>query len=191
MLAEKKKPKNRRRKGPKSIPGFEARDQHGPLAGIEGMRQGPVIVHGSQVKDADGKIGNPYRVRNTLDALFSNDRLTKTTREAGRRFQDDFAAANLAGMKAVDWLNAGPSGGPGGIPERTVMARDRVMAAIFHLGGVGQPQAEVAWHVIGLGSTIKDYAQANQLISGRSSNTQFVAGLVVGACGSLAVHYKM
>lgn len=169
------------------MPGFEYRDQHHPLAGLPDRRPERVVNPGPQAVDAVGNISAPHRVTDTLTALQRSKKLDQTSFDAGRVFERDFGIANLVGVHAVDWFRAGPGSGPMGQPYRVTLARDRVMSAIRHLGGIGRPQAEVAWHIIGLGMTIRDFAEKKQ----HGGNPHYVSGLVVGACASLASHYRM
>ena len=88
----------------------------------------------------------------------------------------------------MDWM-ASPSGTiERGAPYSTLVARDRVFNALRYLG---PPGSSVAWHVIGLGETIKEFAANTQLGNGRSLNQMEATGILRAVCGNLVKHYKM
>lgn len=162
------------------------RQQHSALGGGLAISRAP-----TQEVDADGNIGFPYRVRDTVQVLRSNGTLDEAAENAARAFQAAFDAANLHGYQSPDLMRVlGSSTGQHAVPGRIVAARDDVWRAIRHLGGIGTPVAGAAWHVLGLGETIQVFAERCQLGQGRSINPHTARGLVVGACFALAGYYR-
>jgi len=88
--------------------------------------------------------------------------------------------AHLDGYQVADLSRVLGSGHGGDGPSHHIIeARDRVWHALQHLGGIGTPGAMIAWHVLGLGETLKHY--------GREKHT---SGVLVAVCHALAAHYR-
>ena len=62
--------------------------------------------------------------------------------------------------------------------------------ALLGLGGHATPIGQAAWHVLGWGLTVKEFAARTQLGGGRALDEKTARGLVVGACGVLAGWYE-
>ena len=140
---------------------------------------GPAVVRGEQITDAAGDIGAPYRVRDTVAILEGSGKLDKRAAEAARRFRDDFAMAHLDGYQVADLSRVLGSGQGGDGPSHHIIeARDRVWHALRHLGGIGTPGAMIAWHVLGLGETLKHYGRR-----------EWASGALVSVCHALAACY--
>ncbi|MEE9160005.1 MAG: hypothetical protein V3U60_16670 [Gammaproteobacteria bacterium] len=180
MAKKKKTP----RKDSKFIDGFMFRDQH-PQAEDH---NGAVVVYGEQLLDSERKIGNPLRIIDVLHHLLRTKKITPVQCDAARVFERDFMQASLAGYRCVDLMGAQTGTIARGAPDKTLMARDRVVSAMRHLGS---PGSSVAWHVIGLGESIKEFAAKSQLGNGRSLNPMEATGILRGVCGNLVGYYKM
>jgi hypothetical protein len=177
----------RKRRTPDAMLDFADRNRHNPMDGLN-IYAGAVIERSAeQIEDADGQIGNPYMARDTIDFLLRAGKISRSHADAARIFGADFALGSLSGVKCVDWLGSHGSSG-NGASGAVLAARDRVYGAMVYLG---QPGSSAAWHVIGLGETVKDWAASTQLGNGRSLNPQEALGILRGAIGNLAAHYRV
>ena len=74
--------------------------------------------------------------------------------------------------------------------ERTVDAKRRVMAALEALGGPDSAAGSCAWHVLGCGASIREWA-ARRGWNGRPVGHAQAQGILVAALGVLARHYGL
>ena len=162
------------------------RARQDPLGG----KQRVVVRHGLTMADAHGTISHPHRVFDTLAALHRRGAIDDPAYAAGERFRNDWERAHLDPLHApaLDRV-LGASGGGEHISERAARARDDIWQALRALGGHATPIGSAAWHVLGFGLTIRDFASRTQLGHGRALDARTARGLVIGACSVLAGHY--
>lgn len=176
----------KRKKRSDEMTPLDWRARHDPLGG----KQRAVVRHGLTMADAQGTVSHPHRVFDTLAALHRRGAIDDPAYAAGERFRADWERAHLDPLHspALDRVLGGGSGGEH-ISERALRARDEIWQALQALGGHATPIGAAAWHVLGFGQTIKDFASHSQLGRGRSLDERTARGLVIGACCVLAGHY--
>jgi len=153
---------------------------------------GPAIVRSDkQVTDVEGNISAPHMVRDVVTILERSGKLDERAADASRRFQDDFAVAQLSGYQAVDLTR--PIGGgssPAGPSDHVMAARDRVWTAAEALGGMGSPGAGACWDILGLGYSIREHAERT-LFGAQSLSRIAATGVLITAAHVLARHYRI
>lgn len=163
------------------------RRRHDPL----GEGRPAVERHALRIADADGNVSYPHRVFDTLAALLRNGSIDEREYAAARQFQDDWDRARLDPLSIPDLdRTLGRYDGELHVSELVLRARQQVWQALRGLGGHASPIGQAAWHVLGWGLTVKEFAQRSQLGGGRALDEKTARGLVVGACGVLAGWYE-
>ena len=74
------------------------------------------------------------------------------------------------------------------LTDAQVAARERVARALDALGGHGLPAASCVWHVVGMQTSIREWA-LRQGWGGRPVRQENAQGILVAALGVLAKHY--
>ena len=129
-----------------------------------------------------------YRVVDTLGLMLRNGTIDIPMHDAGRKFAEDFLAANLIGLKAI---NLEPSFGGSGdsITEQGAQALRRVEKALDAVGGIDSPGGSALWYVVGLGMGIKPWQAIGW--GGKPIGQWLTAtGIIVSALAVLAKHYR-
>lgn len=137
------------------------------------------------------------RAVDTLETLRRNGTIGAGQANAGRMFQSWFYTARLHGLRAsplvlepglgtahnrLDRLN---------LTEAVLNARKQVADAIGSMGGFDSPCGLAAWHVLGEGVTIQDWAVSCRFGKGRALDRKAAVGVVIGALGVLeAIHLR-
>ena len=153
-------------------------------------RRGPLLLEEVREKDPEGRIVLHHRVVDTLARMRQAGTIDAPMLDAGREFQRSFILAQLDPLRAVDLLRVPGSGRepePGGT---ALAARRRVHRALLALGGHDSPTGSCAWHVLGCGRSVRDWA-LRQGWGGRPVRQEQAQGIVVAALGLLAVHYGL
>lgn len=153
-------------------------------------KSGVVERFGGQVPDSLGRPGNPHRVYDTLATLFRNGSIDAEELAAGRQFEETFRLACLDPLHAANLSRISGSRRPD-ISDVSLIGRDKVARALDALGGLATAVGAVVWEVLGLGRTIREFAQGTQFSGGRSMDERVARGLFLGAIGILAVHYGL
>jgi hypothetical protein len=162
------------------------RSRHDPL----GEGRPAVARHALSIADADGSVAYPHRVFDTLAALLRNGSIGEREYAAARQFQDDWQRACLDPLSVPSLERSPGQGGNGsGVSEIALGARERIWRTLRGLGGHATPIGQAAWHVLGWGLTVKEFAARTQLGGGRALDEKTARGLVVGACCVLAGWY--
>lgn len=162
------------------------RAQHHPL----GDPDDPAVEPVGSTADEAGLISHPMgRSVDTLAALWRRGTITDEMLAAGRQFEEDFHAAGLHELRAQDL-----SVPRGGLIDhhiiRVMASRHRIWSAIDVLGGPVSPIALSAWHVLGMGRSLKEYASLEGWSDERPLHPMTAQGLFVGALSVLAGHYS-
>jgi hypothetical protein len=153
-------------------------------------RRGSLLLEEVHEKDPEGRIVVHHRVVDTLARMRQAGTIDAAMLDAGREFQRSFILAQLDPLRAVDLLRVPGSGRepePGNVE---VAARNRVHRALLALGGHGSPTGSCAWHVLGCGRSVREWA-LRQGWGGRSVRQEQARGMLVAALGLLAVHYGL
>ena len=155
-----------------------------------GDDRGAVVERfGRQIPDSEGRPANPHRVYDTLAALHRSGSIDGDELEAGRQFEQDFRLAQLNPLHAPNLQRISGTQGPG-ISDAMLAGREKVARVMATLGGYASPPGAALWAVLGMGGTIKEFAQGTQY-GGRSLDEKVAKGVFVAALGVLASHYGL
>lgn len=145
------------------------------------------------VREADPETGMPVVHRyaiDTLGVMLNNGTITREMHDAGAMFRRQFRVAALDTLRAMSLIRIPGSTGLDTTTEQQFQARDRVAAAIDALGGPGSPAGACVWHVVGLESSITEWARRSGWC-GRPIGHAQGQGVLVSALGVLAMHYGL
>lgn len=148
------------------------------------------VEHTPVTADVSGLISHPMgKTVDTLSALHRRGTIDDEMLAAGRQFEEDFHASGLNELRAQDLSTP-----RGGLIDhhvlRVIASRHRIWCAFEILGGCHTPIALSAWHVLGMGRTLKEYASLEGFSPDRPLNPMTAQGLLVGALSVLAGHYS-
>jgi hypothetical protein len=107
--------------------------------------------------------------------------------DAAKDFQAAFMIAQLDPLRALPIVRVLGTGEPE-LSERQLRARRRVHPAMAALGGASSPAGSCVWHVVGLQSSVREWA-IRQGWGGRPVRQEQAHGILVAALGILAVHF--
>ena len=148
---------------------------------------------GEAVRSADPETGTPVAHRyamDTLGVMFGNGTITAEMRDAGEMFRRQFRFAALDTLRAMPLVRIPGSTGLDTTTEQQFQAREKVAAAIAALGGPASPAGACVWHVVGLESSITEWARRSGW-GGRPIGHAQGQGVLVSALGVLAAHYGL
>lgn len=148
-------------------------------------RRGPVELEEVREKDPEGRIVLHHRMVDTLGRLHKSGRIDRAMLEAGRAFQRSFVQAQLEPLRAADMLRVPGSGREPDPGEGCLAARARVHRALRALGGPVSPAGSCAWHVLGCGRSVREWA-LRQGWGGRPVEVHQAHGILLAALGLLA-----
>ena len=150
----------------------------------------PLLTEEVRETDPDGRIVIHHRLVDTLDRMHKAGTITEPMLDAGRAFQRQFILAQLDPLRAPD-IGRIPGNGRQPDPgDTTLGARRRVHGALIALGGHDGPLGSVAWHVLGCGASVREWA-LRQGWAGRPVRQEQAQGMLIGALDLLAGHYGM
>jgi hypothetical protein len=150
----------------------------------------PLLTEEVREKDPDGRIVVHHRLVDTLDRLLKAGTITEPMLEAGRTFERQFILAQLDPLRAPD-IGRIPGNGREPDPSDTTLgARRRVHSALTTLGGHDGPLGSVAWHVLGRGVSVREWA-LRQGWGGRPVRQEQAMGMLIAALDLLAGHYGL
>ena len=110
--------------------------------------------------------------------------------DAGRTFERQFILAQLDPLRAPDIRRVPGNGREPDPDDMTLGARQRVHAAMQALGGHDGPLGSVAWHVLGCGCSVRDWA-LRQGWGARRVRQEQAQGMLIAALDLLAGHYGL
>lgn len=145
------------------------------------------------VREADPETGAPVVHRyaiDTLGVMLNNGTITREMHDAGAIFRRQFRMAALDTLRALPLIRIPGSGGVDTTTEQQFQAREKVAAAIDALGGSASPAGACVWHVVGLQSSITEWARRSGW-GGRPIGHAQGQGVLVSALGVLAGHYGL
>ena len=140
-----------------------------------------------------GEEGTSFRVEHfrtvdSLGALLRGGAINQAMHDAGQEFSRAFDAAALSPMGVAAYERIGVSAS-GSVTERAAHARIRVNDALASVGGNSSPGGSAVWFVAGLGLSVREWS-IRWAWNGRAINAHEAKGILVGALGMLAVHYR-
>ncbi|WP_270936290.1 DUF6456 domain-containing protein [Falsiroseomonas oryzae] len=153
------------------------------------------LQHGgfsAPVREADPETGSPVEHRRAVDTLglmLANGTITPQMHEAGQIFRTLFRSAALDDIATSQLIRLAGSTNDE-MPNRQVDARRRVANAVDALGGHDSPSGSCVWFVVGLEFSVREWAQ-RQGWSGRPVHGPVAQGILVGALGTLAMHFGL
>lgn len=170
--------KKQKRKTRDSKPTADARRQRATRVVTEFDPNGVEVTH--------------HRTVDTLGLMLRSGAITSAMHAAGRDFQAAFTIACFDSMPRVNLTLMARSPSPAhdvyNFSDRQLAARERVARAIDALGGHGSPGGSCVWHVIGMQTSVREWA-LRQGWGGRPVRQESAQGILVAALGVLAKHY--
>lgn len=148
-----------------------------------------IVRLGTQLADAEGSVGEPFRAEGLLGRLERNGDIGPREREAGEEFHRLFQLAALDPIRAADMSRI--SGAPhAGLIIGSESARRKIWKAIDALGGQNAPCGSCCWYVLGCEYTMRDWARREGW-GGRPVREEVAKGLLIGGLGILEKHFNL
>jgi hypothetical protein len=142
--------------------------------------------------DPNGVEVTHHRTVDTLGLMLDSGVITSAMHAAARDFQAAFTIACFDNMPKVNlMLMARPVPGMhyvGDLSDMQIAVRERVARALDALGGHGSPAGSCVWHVVGMQTSIREWATRRGW-GGRPVRQESAQGILVAALGVLAKHY--
>lgn len=153
------------------------------------LQVGRAALVDTLVDDGKGGMtrGRAARDSDTIARLLGNGTISLRLATAARHFQQLFHLAQLDGIQAAR-LERMPAGQAGDNLAQ-LGARRLVARAIGALGGHGALGASAVWYVVGVGDSVKDWAQRQRLGRSRMLNERTAMGILIAALEALAAHF--
>lgn len=148
----------------------------------------PLVTEEVRELDPDGRIVVHHRLVDTLGRMHKAGTITAPMLDAGRIFQRQFIVAQLDPLRAPDIARIPGNGREPEPGDTTLGARRQVHGALNALGGHDGPLGSVAWHVLGCGASIREWA-LRQGWGGRQVRREQAEGMLIAALDLLAGHY--
>jgi hypothetical protein len=140
-------------------------------------------------RDPNGRIVQHLRSVDTLQRLHDGGAVDDALLEAGRIFERGFRLAALDPLRAASLERvAGAANLDSG--DARLDARRRIGRALDALGGSTSPAGSCAWHVLGLGETLRAWALGRGWRR-EPIRQETAQGILIAALGVLAAHYGL
>lgn len=156
------------------------------------LKQARLITRQVTESDPNGVEVTHHRTVDTLGLMLRSGAITPAMHAAGRDFQAAFTIACLDSMPRVNLTLMARSPSPAHDvchrSDRQLAARERVARAIDALGGHGAPAGSCVWHVVGMQTSVREWA-LRQGWCGRPVRQESAQGILVAALGVLVKHY--
>jgi hypothetical protein len=153
------------------------------------------LQHGgftAPVREADPDTGSTVvhrRAVDTLGMMLANGTITQEMHDAGGYFRTLFRRAALDGMPRSQLMRL--SGKAAADPsDRTIDARRRIAEALDLLGGHDSAAGSCAWYVLGLETSVREWAM-RQGWGGRPVAPPQAQGMLVATLSVLAGHFGL
>lgn len=177
--------KKRRRPSP---PPDELVCHNGVLVSRFGKDRGP---------DTQNRVIEGGKVRYAVDPvvwMLKRGSISVGLAAAGIRFREEFTEALSSNVPALDLEQPFGIGGkrplwPAG--SGTVVSWLKVQGALDSLGTADNPQRLIAWHVLGLGKSLRDFAQTVGWGGVKPRDPMAASGVLQAALATLADHYRL
>ena len=143
-------------------------------------------------RDADPETGTPvahHRAVDTLGLMLSHGTISPEMHDAGTKFRVLFRTAALDGIQLSSIVRISGATGDG-LTEHHMTARTRVANAVVALGGFDSVAGSIVWHVVGLETSVREWAM-RQGWGGRPVSPPHAKGMLVAALSTLAGHYGL
>ncbi len=133
-----------------------------------------------------------HRTVDSLGLMLQSNAITPAMHAAARDFQAAFTIACFDRMPKVNLtlMARSPSSAHhvADLSDAQVAARERVARALDALGGHASPAGSCVWHVVGMQTSIREWALRRGW-GGRPVRQESAQGILVAALGVLAKHY--
>ncbi len=138
--------------------------------------------------DPDGRPVTHHRTVDTLGRMLRAGTITPSMHDAACDFQARFTIAALDNLRTTSLVRISGGGHATDLTDRQVAARENVHRAMAALGGINSPAGSCVWYVVGLQSSIREWA-ARRGWGGRPVGHSQAQGILVAGLGLLAAHY--
>ncbi len=170
----------------KRVPKGKARAQR---AKPEAMRlPGGRKLETVRLADDEGRPVTLVRTVDTLARMRKAGTITRAMHQAARDFQAHFTIAAYDTTPPRSMIRVSASRRERTLSDNQVAARERVYRALEALGGMASPGGSCVWHVVGLQSSLREWAM-QQGWNGRPLRRGEASGILLSALGMLAFHY--
>jgi hypothetical protein len=153
------------------------------------------LQHGgftAPVREADPDTGSTVvhrRAVDTLGLMLAHGTITQEMHDAGCLFRSLFRRAALDGMTRSQLIRL-PGKTTDAPSDRTIDARSKVADALDALGGHDSAAGSCAWHVLGLETSVREWAM-RQGWGGRPVAPPQAEGMLVATLSVLAGHFGL
>jgi hypothetical protein len=144
------------------------------------------------VYEADTE-GRPVVHHRTVDAIALMRRrgtITPEMEHAARDFLAAFTRAGLDTLRVPSLLRVPGNPVPSDMADSQIGARERVHRALAAVGGVQSPGGSAVWHVVGLQSSVREWALRLGW-GGKPLDVHEARGVLIAALGMLVRHYGL
>lgn len=160
----------------------------------ERERKGDGIVERVQVKvmtetGETARIDHPYRIVDTIEVMKRRGTISLEMYKAGRRFETEFEDGQLGRLRGAQLVRVDRGRGDG-LTDYQLDARQSVYRSMAVLGGIASPAGSAAWHILGEGMTLKEWAIKIGW-SDRPLHQKTAAGILIGVLAALAARYGL
>ncbi len=130
-----------------------------------------------------------HRAVDTLGQMLSNGTITQEMHDAGAMFRALFRSAALDNMARSPLVRL-PGRTADRLSEHNVDARRKIAAALDVLGGHDGAAGSCAWHVLGLETSVREWAM-RQGWHGRLVHPAQAQGMLTATLSVLAAHFGL
>ena len=143
--------------------------------------------------DPEGRPVTHARTVDTLARMLKAGTITPAIHDAARDFQAHFTIAAYDAVPTASIVRVVRVRGKNmtwsdDLTVRQIAARDRIHDTLAALGGMASPGGSCVWHVVGLQSSLREWAM-QQGWNNRPVRPSEASGILISALGMLAVHY--
>ena len=142
--------------------------------------------------DPNGIEVTHHRTVDTLGLMLGSGAITAGMHDAARDFQAAFTIACFDNMPRVNLSSVARSPSAfhhvGDFSDSQIAARERVARAVDALGGHASPAGSCVWHVVGMQSSLREWA-LRQGWGGRPVRQESAQGILIAALGVLMKHF--
>jgi hypothetical protein len=155
-------------------------------------KPGRAVMRAVTEFDPNGIQVTHHRTVDTLGLMLDSGAITPGMLSAARDFQAAFTIACFDNMPRINLTQMARSISAahhvGDFSDAQIAARERVARAVDALGGHGSPAGSCVWYVVGMQTSVREWA-LRQGWGGRPVRQESAQGILVAALGVLAKHF--
>jgi hypothetical protein len=136
-----------------------------------------------------GAVVAHHRSVDTLGMMLANGTITTEMHDAGHLFRVLFRAAAFDSLSTSQFIRL-PGKATDAVSEHSFDARQRIAAAMDAIGGHGSAAGSCAWHILGLETSIREWAMRCGW-GGRMVTPPQAQGMLVATLSVLARHFGL